>query len=413
MARPLAGPAAVRTSIAPVPPAVTASPSFPRLASTLPAVEGPILGALRARGLSGRVARIAADTNGRLTIAALVMTYRGDAANPSPALLSAVWSRARAAFEVVPNLDELHVMAFHQGDGPFDATRRDVTFSAAFSRGAYQRLLRRGEDAARLPELDRLWIHPLLEAAAGRTPGLQTIARPAPQAHTGLESRPRFSGDAGEHAAERSHRTTGLTGGGVVAGKIYRGDPNVRHLALTFDDGPLPIYTTLLLDTLRQLGIRATFFLIGQRARQFPYFARAITDAGHEVANHTHHHVNLTRVSERAVEDELVRAQAAIEEVTGKRPVYFRPPDGDYDNTVLRVAARVGLTTVFWTDDPADYALIGPARLEARLLAAISNGGILLLHQGVEDTVRVLPDVMGILRRRDFAIGTVTALISR
>ena len=107
-------------------------------------------------------------------------------------------------------------------------------------------------------------------------------------------------------------------------------------MALTFDDGPFPIYTTLLLDTLDRLHLTATFFLIGEQVEQYPYFAQAIARAGHEIGNHSFHHPNLTQLAAQAVEDELRRTQEVITAVTGQTPRYFRPPGGDYNDTVLR-----------------------------------------------------------------------------
>lgn len=153
-------------------------------------------------------------------------------------------------------------------------------------------------------------------------------------------------------------------------------------------------------------------FLVGHRVQQYPYFARAIIARGHDPANHTFHHANLTRLSPAEVADEIASTQDVISSVTGRLPRYFRPPGGDYNATVLRVAANLGLVTVFWTDDPADYALLGPQVLETRLLGRISNGGILLLHQGVEDTIRILPAVAEILGRRGYAIVDVRTLVT-
>ncbi len=383
---------------------------FPRLAGTLPEVESRILGALRAARLAGRLIRIAADTNGRLTVAGIWFTYSATSPNPLPALQSYAWNVLRLAFAADPTVDEVDLSAFHQGEGPFDPNRRDVTFSVAASRREVEKFSGAAPPQALLAALPRVAYSFLLLRAAGQGTGLPPPAAHPPFQH---EQPPTFQGTTRERAVESSHRVAGLAGGGIVEGKIYRGSPSRRTLALTFDDGPVPIYTTLLLDTLDRLSQRATFFLIGQRVQEYPYFAREIVRRGHETGNHTFHHLNLTRLAAAEMTAEIGRAQEVITAVTGRSPRYFRPPGGDYNAAVLRIAANLGLVTVFWTDDPGDYARPDPLLLEAKLLARVSNGGILLLHQGVEETIRLLPLTVDALRRRGFTITSVSALVGR
>ncbi len=383
---------------------------FPRLAGTLPEVESRILDALRAARLAGRLIRIAADTNGRLTVAGIWFTYSATSPNPLPALQGYAWTVLRLAFTADPTVDEVDLSAFHQGEGPLDPNRRDVTFSVAASRREVEKIPAAVAPQASLAALPRVAYSFVLLRAAGQGTGLPPAAAHPPIQR---EQPPRFQGTSQERAVESSHRATGLAGGGIIEGKIYRGSRSRRTLALTFDDGPVPIYTTLLLDTLDRLGVRATFFLIGQRVQEYPYFAREIVRRGHETGNHTFHHLNLPRLSGAEMAAELGRAQEVITAVTGQSPRYFRPPGGDYNATVLRVAANLGLVTVFWTDDPGDYARPNPLLLEAKLLARVSNGGILLLHQGVEETIRLLPLTVDVLRRRGFTITTVTAMMGR
>lgn len=387
------------------------SAPYPRLAGRLPQVEGPILGALQTAGATHQLIQVAADTNGRLTVASLIFTYTAGVPQPLPVLQTYAWTIVRRVFAAVPTLDEVDLTAFHQGSGLFDADRTDVTFSAAVSREDMTRIGPDTPAAGALRALPRVWYHPLLlqtQAAA-----LEAHQQAQPRQPLQPERPPAFTGTVEERVTEMQHTSRGLTRGGIVAGKLYRGDPGRRLLALTFDDGPVPIYTTLLLDTLAHLGIKGTFFLIGRRVEQYPYFARAIVAGGHEPANHTFHHTNLTRIPPTQVSAEIRGAQQAITAITGRTPQYFRPPGGDYDANVLRATRDLNLITVFWTDDPADYARPGLSILESRLLSRVSNGGILLLHQGVEDTILILPVTIATLRRSGFAITTVTGLLGR
>lgn len=383
----------------------------PPLAGTLPQIESPIFRALQKAGETQRLIRVAADTNGRLTVASLVFTYTASIPQPLPVLQNYAWTLIRGTFAAVRTLDEVDLTAFHQGSGLFDADRTDVTFSAAVSREEMARIRPETPAADAFRALPRVWYHPLLLKT--QPAALEADRQAHPRQRLQPERPPAFSGTVTERAAESQHTIQGLIRGGVVAGKLYRGDPDRRVLALTFDDGPVPLYTTLLLDTLNHLKIKGTFFLIGRRVEQYPYFAQAIVSAGHEPANHTFHHLNLTRVPPDQIPGEIARAQETIAAVTGQSPRFFRPPGGDYDANVLRAARDLNLITVFWTDDPADYARPGPSVLESRLVSRVSNGGILLLHQGVEDTIRILPISAAVLRRNGFAITTVSGLLGR
>lgn len=393
-------------------PQAPAQPAVPRLAGTLPSAESAMLAALQADHLADRIIRIAADTNGHITVAAIVLTYRASGPAILRDLQDYVWAVARTVFAAVPGLNELDLTGFHQGDGGFDARRRDVTFSASITADemAHRRSPLSGPDA--LGSLPHVWYYHALLAPEVKSAELERHKTAVPPPLRGPERTPTFSGAPEQRAAEVRNRLSAHSAGGVVNFELFRGDPTVRTLALTFDDGPVPLYTPLLLDTLNRLGLKATFFLIGLRVQQYPYLARAIARAGHELGNHSFHHVNLTQIPEAQLVEELTRTQQMIGEVTGVAPQYFRPPGGRYDPTVLRAARDLGLITVFWTDDPADYARPSPLLLEAKLLARVSNGGILLLHQGVGETIDILPQAVHILQRRGFAIKPVSGLLA-
>ncbi len=375
----------------------------PKLAGVLPFVESAILRELTRTGLLDRIILIEAATNGRLTIARISFTYGlVGVQDPLLTLTQRAAAIGRAAFTGVPALDQVHLQGFYLEEGYFDGNRRDPTFTAALHR----------RDLPALIQPARMWMHPALlqvnpEALTARQARRAEVARMTLR----LESEPAFSGTVGETAAELEQRLEGLRRGGLRVGTLYRGDPQRRELALTFDDGPEPLYTTLLLDTLDQLGLKATFFLVGQRVEQFPYLARDIAAAGHEFGNHSFHHRNLTRLEPVEVDEELLATQVAIQRATGVTPRYFRPPGGRYDTTVLRVAASRRLITVFWTDNPGDYLQYRERTLEARLLGRVGGGGILLLHTGIDQTIQILPETTRILRGRGFGLGSVSMLL--
>jgi peptidoglycan/xylan/chitin deacetylase (PgdA/CDA1 family) len=197
---------------------------------------------------------------------------------------------------------------------------------------------------------------------------------------------------------------------GLHYDKLVRGDPAVRAVALTFDDGPHPGFTPQILAILKQYDAKGTFFLVGEMAQKYPEQARAEQAAGHVIGNHTYHHVNLTRIPLREIATEWQACQDVVKSITGETMRFCRPPGGDYDSDVIRAAMATGLTTVLWTDDPGDYASPGDKVIERRVLDRIGNGGIILLHDGVQQTVDVLPQIIKHLKSKGYRFVTVSEM---
>jgi peptidoglycan/xylan/chitin deacetylase (PgdA/CDA1 family) len=190
-----------------------------------------------------------------------------------------------------------------------------------------------------------------------------------------------------------------------------RGDKAKKRIAITFDDGPHPQFTPKILAVLKQHDTRATFFLVGEMAEKYPGLVRAEIAAGHNVGNHTYHHVNLTQIPEEFVATEIKACGLVLDNITGKAPHLFRPPGGDYNRLVAETAEAEGYVMVLWTDDPGDYASPGEKVIETRTLDSISNGGIILIHDGVQETVDVLPRIIEYLKAKGFQLVTIDELM--
>lgn len=197
---------------------------------------------------------------------------------------------------------------------------------------------------------------------------------------------------------------------GVFLATLAHGDPRLKEVALTFDDGPHPLWTPRLLDLLKSLNVRATFFLVGKMVDRYPALAMREVAEGHEIANHTYNHPNLTKISPLQVQDELRKGAEAIKRAVGYAPVFFRPPGGQYNASTLAIAREMKLTPVLWTVNSKDFMHPNPELVEQRLLAAPASGGILLCHDGIEETMRVLPDLVSRLRARGYSFVTVSEL---
>jgi len=161
-----------------------------------------------------------------------------------------------------------------------------------------------------------------------------------------------------------------------------------EEIALTFDDGPNPRWTPLLLDTLAEHGVKATFFLIGQYATRQPELVRRMYAAGHLIANHTWSHPDLAITGERQTREELARTNGELERILGAPVRFFRPPFGSRRPATLRIARELGLTPVMWNAMAYDWNTDSAELIESRsekLIVRNSKRGKatnLLLHDG-------------------------------
>lgn len=195
-------------------------------------------------------------------------------------------------------------------------------------------------------------------------------------------------------------------------GKVIVGAPERKTIALTFDDGPHPKTTPRLLRELDALDVKASFFVVGKMVDKYPWLARAEVAAGHDVGNHTYDHVNLNNLTEPQIESEYRAANDAIERATGTRPRFCRPPGGRFDSDAIRAAEDEGLWTVLWTDDPGDFARPDPKLLVDRIDRQMKSGGILLLHDGIPQTMDILPQLVKELRSRGYRFVTCSELLA-
>jgi peptidoglycan/xylan/chitin deacetylase (PgdA/CDA1 family) len=161
-----------------------------------------------------------------------------------------------------------------------------------------------------------------------------------------------------------------------------------REIALTFDDGPNDAATPQLLDLLARHNVHATFFMMGSFARQRPELARRVAAAGHLIGNHTMTHPKLSLTPAARVREELTECSAVLQDITGERITYFRPPFGARRPAVLRIARELGLTPVMWNVTGFDWEPRGIEAISDNLNTGIAKnrergrGSNVLLHDG-------------------------------
>jgi len=182
-----------------------------------------------------------------------------------------------------------------------------------------------------------------------------------------------------------------------------------RMVALTFDDGPHPVITPRLLDVLDRYQVKATFFLVGKQVELYPELAAEIAKRGHEIGGHSYSHSNLGQLPKVYVERELVKSRLAIRRATGQTVTLFRPPGGNYDRDVRDAAAETGFTAVFWTANIGNCARWKPADIVTKFMNELANGGIVLMHNGEDESLSALPGLLTALGNQGRLVGTVTA----
>jgi len=185
-----------------------------------------------------------------------------------------------------------------------------------------------------------------------------------------------------------------------------------RYVALTFDDGPSKKLTPNLLDTLKQYGAHATFFVVGQNAAEYPEILQRAVAEGHEIANHSWSHPSLSKLSVGGIQSQLDRTDAAIEKAIGRGTKLVRPPYGASNATVRKTLADRGETVVLWSVDPLDWKYRNAERVERALVQGAAPGAILLAHDIHASTVAAIPGTLAALIDQGYKFVTVSELLA-
>ena len=185
------------------------------------------------------------------------------------------------------------------------------------------------------------------------------------------------------------------------------------YVAMTFDDGPHASNTPRLLDMLKQRNIKATFFVVGQCAAEYPAIMKRIVAEGHEVASHSWSHPLLSKMGEGGVTDQLQKAHDAIVNTTGVAPKVMRPPYGGFTaNQRAWANGKWGYKIVLWDVDPLDWKVRNAEHVKSEILRHTVAGSIILSHDIHKSTVDAMPDTLDGLVGRGFKFVTVSELLA-
>ncbi|MCL2746283.1 MAG: polysaccharide deacetylase family protein [Coriobacteriia bacterium] len=189
-----------------------------------------------------------------------------------------------------------------------------------------------------------------------------------------------------------------------------------RLAALTFDDGPHPEFTPALLEVLAEEGVKATFFVLGSQVTRHPEIARQIVEDGHQIANHSYSHRDYRTLNYEEKRTDLLRAQDAIENATGVRPNWVRPPYGKMNATSYSLFGNEEMLVAHWSVDPADWRRPGVGVIRERVANTIHPGAVILLHDAGGDraqTVQATREIIRNLHEEDYQFVTVEQLFEQ
>jgi len=201
---------------------------------------------------------------------------------------------------------------------------------------------------------------------------------------------------------------------GPVLGHLPTDD---RKVALTFDDGPNPDATPLILDTLAEYDVKATFFILGRHAERWPELVHRVMHEGHQIGNHGYFHQKLHFKSPRYVRRDMLLGLRAIKRAGGAAPAFFRAPHGFRNPWVSAIAGSLGERTIGWSLGVWDSDRPGVKAIVDRTITGVKPGSIVLLHDGDgynadgdrTQTAASLPGIITGLRERGYEFVTLPA----
>lgn len=209
-------------------------------------------------------------------------------------------------------------------------------------------------------------------------------------------------------AGGKRQDTTAPASQEVSTGKIAEEEDVAKKIALTFDDGPHPRYTEQLLDGLKERNVVATFFVTGENAQNYPNIIRREQEEGHLIGNHTYSHIPLTSGNRETFREELVKTNEILENITGEKVSFVRPPYGSWDKSFEK---ELNMFPVLWNIDPLDWCSHNAECIAAKVVEKAGDGDIILMHDYYDTSVTAALEVVDVLQKRGFQFVTVEEIL--
>ena len=193
----------------------------------------------------------------------------------------------------------------------------------------------------------------------------------------------------------------------VSVDEISREKPKI---ALTFDDGPHQVYTPMLLDGLKERGVKATFFLIGENIEigGNTEIVKREQEEGHLIGNHTYSHVEITRLENEEAYKEIQKTNEIIENITGEKVEFMRPPFGAWQKNLEK---KIHVLPVMWTVDPLDWATENVDEIVNKVVTEVKENDIILLHDCYASSVKAALRIVDLLQAEGYTFVTVDELL--
>lgn len=194
----------------------------------------------------------------------------------------------------------------------------------------------------------------------------------------------------------------------AVPGAAVSEGSRKKEIALTFDDGPHPVYTPQLLDGLKKRGVKASFFLIGQNIDGNEDIIRRMMEEGHLIGNHSQSHMQLTKENAELACRQISSTNQKICEITGETPAYIRPPYGSWNE---ELECMVPMTVVLWDVDPLDWKTQNKEKIVSHVKKHVEDGSIILLHDVYGTSVEAALEIVDTLSQEGYNFVTIDELL--
>ena len=205
-----------------------------------------------------------------------------------------------------------------------------------------------------------------------------------------------------------------LTVGAAAAKRqlpIYCVQRDQKMLSISFDAAWGNEDTQQLIDILGKYDIKATFFVVGEWVDKYPESVKALSDAGHEVMNHSNDHAHMSKLSRDEIIADVNTCNDKIEAVTGVRPTLIRPPYGEYDDNVISAIRSMDMEPIQWDVDSLDWKDLSAAEITKRVTTKVQSGSIVLFHNAAKHTPEALPTILEDLLQQGYTFVPISQLI--
>ena len=192
---------------------------------------------------------------------------------------------------------------------------------------------------------------------------------------------------------------------------IYCVARDQKVASLTFDAAWGNEDTQQLIDILGKYDVKATFFVVGEWVDKYPESVKALSDAGHEVMNHSNTHPHMSQLSREEIQADVSACADKIEAVTGGRPTLFRPPYGEYDDKVITAVRALGIEPIQWDVDSLDWKDLSAADITQRVVSKVQPGSIVLFHNAALHTPEALPGILETLIQDGYTFVPISQII--